>query len=114
MNRFFRSAFFPLVVIVIVAWLAFKVLHTGPSATKTTYSELIQQVKQGEVKSALFKPNSNQIDATLTSGQKISVNYPTDQSATEFQNLLTAHNVAFDSSGIGSSPWWGLLTGMLP
>jgi cell division protease FtsH len=113
-NRFFRSAFFPLVVIAALAWLAVKVLHTGPATARPGLSQAITYVKQREVKEAVFQPNKQEIDLTLNNGTKISVNYPTDQSATQFQNLLEDKGVTFDSSGIGSSPWWGLLTGLLP
>ena len=46
----------------------------------------------------------------LDSGQKVKVNYPSPQSQAQFQNVLEKHNVKFDSKGIGSSPWWTLLT----
>ena len=114
MNRFFRSAFFPLIVIAALAWLAVKVLHTGPPTTKPQYSQAIAYVEQHRVQSAVFQPTKQEIDLTLNNGTKIAVNYPTDQSATQFQDLLQKNNVTFDSSGIGSSPWWGLLTGLLP
>jgi cell division protease FtsH len=114
MNRFFRSAFFPLVVIAALAWLAVKVWHTSSPPQKTTYSALIQDVGEGKVGSVIFQPTKQEIDATMVSGAKIAVNYPTDQSATQFQDLLQKNNVPFDSSGIGTSPWWGLLTGLLP
>ena len=42
------------------------------------------------------------------------VNYPTPQSATQFQNLLEEENVRFDSKGTGSSTWWALLINFLP
>jgi len=50
----------------------------------------------------------------LVNGQKIKVNYPTDQSQIEFQQLLQKEKVKFDSKGKGSSGWWTLLTSLLP
>ena len=47
-------------------------------------------------------------------GGKAKVNYPTPQSATDFQNLLERENVRFDSKGTGSSPWWSLIISVLP
>ncbi len=119
MNRFFRSAFFPLVVIAALAWLAVKVLHTGSTGQQPTYSALIQQVETNpdSIKSVVFVPTKNEIDATPTdaSQPKIVVNYPTDQSATQFQNLLQKHpQITFSSEGVGGSPWWGLLTSLIP
>jgi cell division protease FtsH len=79
-----------------------------------TYSQLIQEVKDGAVNEAEFNPNRSQITATLVEGGKVKVNYPTTQSATQFQNLLEKQNVKFDSKGTGSSAWWALLINVLP
>ena len=115
MSRFFRSALFPLVVIVLLVYLASQTLiPKKDNPAKLTYSELISQVKQGNVNEVKFTPNRQSINATLADGQKVKVNYPTPQSATDFQNLLSEENVKFDSKGTGSSTWVSLLTGLLP
>jgi cell division protease FtsH len=114
-NRFFRSAFFPLIVIAAVAYLAVRVIHTGSSSQKVTLSQVYQYAEQHQLNSVVFQPNKQEIDATRKSdGAKITVNYPTETSATQFLNLLRKNDIPFDSGGIGSSPWWGLLTGILP
>jgi len=115
MNRFFRSALFPLIVIVLLVYLASQTLIPRRAAEKkVTYSQLIQQVEAGNVNEVVFTPTRNQINAVLANGQKIKVNYPTDQSQIEFQKLLQTENVQFDSKGKGSSAWWTLLTSLLP
>ncbi|HKX47205.1 MAG TPA: ATP-dependent zinc metalloprotease FtsH [Gaiellaceae bacterium] len=116
MNRFFRSALFPLIIIVVLVYLASQTLLPGRSEQqKITYSQLITEVKNGNVNEVLFTPNRQQITATLAQdSRKVKVNYPTPQSATQFQNLLTAENIKFDSKGTGSSAWWALLINFLP
>jgi cell division protease FtsH len=115
MNRFFRSALFPLVVIVLLVYLASQTLiPRRDSEQKMTYSQLISETKAGNVSEVLFTPNRRRINATLDSGQKITVNYPSDQAQIEYQNLLQDENVTFDSKGIGSSGWVTLLTSLLP
>ena len=115
MSRFFRSALFPLVVIVVLVYLASQTLiPKRDGATKLTYSQLITQAEQGNVSEVKFTPNRQAINATLDSGAKVKVNYPTPQSATEFQNLLEEQNIKFDSKGTGSSTLMALLTGLLP
>ncbi len=115
MNRFFRSALFPLIVIVLLVYLASQTLipRRAPEK-KVTYSQLIQQVEAGNVNEVVFTPTRNQINAVLVNGQKIKVNYPTDQSQIEFQKLLQKEKVSFDSKGKGSSAWWTLLSSLLP
>jgi cell division protease FtsH len=115
MNRFFRSALFPLVVIVLLVYLASQTLiPRRDNEQKVTYSQLISETQAGNVSEVQFNPNRQQIKATLDDGRKVKVNYPTDQSATQYQNLLEKNNVTFDSKGIGTSAWWALLTGLLP
>ncbi len=119
MTRFFRSALFPLIAIVLLVFLASKTLiPQQKSAKKETYSELITRVQQDpkSVDSIVFTPTKQQITATLSDekGTKVKVHYPTPQSQIEFQNLLQRKGVAFDSKGTGSSTWWGILGTLLP
>jgi cell division protease FtsH len=120
MNRFFRSALFPLVVIVLLVYLASQTLLNDRSEQrKFTYSQAISEVRNGNVDEVLFNPNRQQLTLTIVlpgngGGEKVKVNYPTPQSATQFQNLLEKENVKFDSKGTGSSPWWALLINLLP
>jgi cell division protease FtsH len=115
-NRFFRSALFPLIIIVVLVYLASQTLLPGRSEQpKFTYSQAIEKVRSGAVDQALFTPNKQQITLTLSpNGEKVKVNYPTPQSATQFQNLLQDEGVTFDSKGTGSSAWWALLINFLP
>ena len=115
MNRFFRSALFPLIVIVLLVYLASQTLIPRRSNERdVSYSELIQQTKDGNVDEVLFTPNRRQISATLSSGQKVKVNYPSDQSQIAYQRVLQEENVKFDSKGVGSSWWSSLLISLLP
>jgi cell division protease FtsH len=115
MNRFFRSALFPLIVIVLLVWLASQTLiPRRDSGDKVTYSQLIEHAESGNVRSAVFNPGRHEIKAELASGQKIKVYYPTDQSQIKLQNVLEKNGVKFDSKGVGSSLWVSLLTSLLP
>ena len=115
MNRFFRSALFPLIVIVLLVYLASQTLiPRRDEQRKLTYSELIKQTKAGAVDQVTFNPNRRQISAVLSGGQKVKVNYPSDQSQIEYQKVLEAENVTFDSKGTGSSWWSTLLISLLP
>ena len=74
MNRFFRSAFFPLIVIVLLVWLASETLFPkGAKSQKTTLSQLQTEIRQspGNFKCAdcvvVFDPNKRAISATKDS-----------------------------------------------
>ena len=115
MNRFFRSALFPLIVIVLLVYLASQTLmNNGKKTEKITTSEVYQDIRDGKVTDGTFNPTKNELSATLTDGSKVKVNYASDQGQIQLQNLLESHHVNWDSKGTGSSPWWGLLTGLLP
>ena len=115
MNRFFRSALFPLIVIVLLVYLASQTLIPRRDAErKLTYSQLSTKIEDGAVQEVLFTPNRQQINATLVGGEKVKVNYPSDVSALKVEELLQENNVTYDSKGKGSSAWWTILTSLLP
>ena len=119
MTRFFRSALFPLIVIVLLVYLASQTLiPQQKGAKKVTYSDLITRVKEDpkSIELVVFTPTKQQITVTPSdeSNPKVKVNYPTPQSQIEFENLLEKQNVPFDSKGTGSSAWWSILGTLLP
>ncbi|MFN8223528.1 MAG: ATP-dependent zinc metalloprotease FtsH [Gaiellales bacterium] len=115
MNRFFRSALFPLVVIVALVFVASQTLMPNRgSSSKITYSQLIDQARKGGVEQVVFNPKIQQINATLIGGDKVKVNYPSPQSQVEFEKVLEANNVRYDSKGTGTSAWWALVSTLLP
>src|SRR5262245_47135241 len=115
MNRFFRSGLLPLILIVLVVYLAStQLMKSSKNEKKVTYSEFIQNVKSGDVLSAVFNPNKQSISFKLKDGEKGSVHYPSPQSTPQIERVLEDNDVTFDSKGTGSSAWWSILTGLLP
>src|SRR6476619_7016446 len=114
-NRFFRSALFPLIVIVLLVYLAIQTLIPRKDAQdKVTYSEFIHQAEAGNVQDATFSPTRQEIKGTLVGGDKFKVNYPSDQSAFAVEQVLKNENIPYDSKGKGSSWWSNLLISLLP
>ena len=115
MNRFFRSALFPLFVIVLLVYLASQTLIPhSKSAKKTTYSEFITAVRGGEIKTAEFNPGKHSISFVFTSDKKGSVHYPSDQSVPPLEREMEQHGVDFDSKGTGNWSWISFFTSLLP
>jgi cell division protease FtsH len=114
-NRFFRSALFPLIVIVLLVYLASQTLIPRNDAQeKLLYSEFIEQAKAGNVQDVKFTPTRNQVEGSLVGGEKFKVNYPTDLSADRVERVLQRENIPYDSKGRGSSWWSSLLISILP
>ena len=118
MSRFFRSALFPLIVIVLLVYLASQTLLPGRSneSEEITYSQLKGQVDENPsaFESVLFDPNKQSIEATMQDGTKLKVNYPTDQSQIQFEDELAENGILYDSKGTGGSAWWNILGYLLP
>jgi cell division protease FtsH len=117
-NRFFRSALFPLIVIAALVWLAIQTLSgQGDKAEKQTYSQVIQRIDNDpqSIEEAIFNPNKRQLTLKIRGeDKKIAVHYPSDESVPPLERRLESQNVKFDSKGTGSSAWWSILTGLLP
>jgi len=119
-SRLFRSAFIPLLAIVLVVWLASNTLMSKEKHTAsgiTTLYQLQQAIKKGEpqFKLVVFNPGKRALTATEVDGKTtVTVHYPTDQSATQFQNLLTARKINFDSKGVGGFSWTSVIASFLP
>jgi cell division protease FtsH len=114
-NRFFRSALFPLFVIVLLVYLASQTLIPhGKSAAKLTYSDFRAAIPAGKVDSAEFNPSKRQISGKLTDGKKYSVHYPADQSVPGIETALDNSHVEYDSKGTGNWSWIGFFTSLLP
>jgi cell division protease FtsH len=104
-------------VIVVLVYLASQtLLPRSEEAEKVTYSQLISTVETapGSIQEVVFSPKGRSIEATLTSGDKYKVNYPSDESQIEFENLLEQKGVLFDSKGTGSSALGSILRTLLP
>jgi cell division protease FtsH len=118
MNRFFRSAFFPLIVIVLLVWLASQTLipkhnNTRPGVTYSSLRQTITQTPQ-DVQKIEFTPSKKQIGVTFANGKTANVHYPTDQSELDFEKLLINKGVAYDSKGVGGFSWLALVGSFLP
>jgi cell division protease FtsH len=124
-NRFFRSALFPLIIIAALVWLALQTLgHRGEATQKTTYGSLYYTVQHSpeQVKKIVTNPNKQEVTVTLSDGRKANVHYAADQSIARLETAVEQYNsgqpksnqIDYDSKGVGSSPWWSILTSLLP
>src|ERR1051326_6923618 len=122
-NRFFRSALFPLVIIAALVWLALQTLgHNGKPQTAIQTSQFIQAVHDvkrptspSQVSDVTIDPNKQSISATVTdpnlnlspplNNSNVTVHYATDQSEFAIEQAMKDSGVTFNAKGIGSPPW---------
>jgi cell division protease FtsH len=118
-NRFFRSALFPLIVIVLLVYLASQTfMGGGDEKEKTTYSQFINAVEDNpqQFDNITFNPDKRSIKADVKEGQgdDYSVNYPSDEAGLRLQRTLEENNIQFDSKGTGGFSIASLLISLLP
>jgi cell division protease FtsH len=113
MSRFFKSALFPILIVILLAFFAQKLIGPESSRPKTTYSQFLTQVERGDVKTVVVRTKDNTIRVTPVTGQKYEVGYEPD-AGQQLVDRLQAKQVPFDVEGRKSSGWLSLLTYVLP
>ncbi len=116
MSRFFKSAAFPILIVVVLAFFAQKLIGSSSHTQKQSFGNLLTQLQGGQVKSLTLKEKDQTANVTLTDGRKYSVGYPEQYTP---QIITSAHkNIAdqtqFDIQGRASNGWLSLLTYILP
>jgi cell division protease FtsH len=115
MSRFFKSAAFPILIVVVLAFFAQKLIGNSSSSRSYTFGYLVQQLNAGQVRSVSLDQKSNTANFTLATGQKGSVGYP-DYYAPTLVNDALAHGeiASFGVQNKSSNGWLSLLTYILP
>jgi cell division protease FtsH len=119
MSRFFKSAAFPILIVVVLAFFAQKLISTGDEKAPPSYGEFIQQIQQpGVIKTVDLKTKDNSISVTQTDGKKYETGF-TDQGAADLSKQLEKAKADgniknFDIQPRKSSALLGLLTYVLP
>jgi cell division protease FtsH len=116
MSRFFKSAAFPILIVVVLAFFASKLISPGSSTGTThTYQTLVNQnIPQGEVKSAEIKQKGNSVEVTLKNKEKFEVGYVPAASGQLIDQLKSAPGLEFNIETDKSSIWISLLTYIVP
>ena len=90
---------------------------TMHKTSTTDLSMLMARIERrpSSIERVVFNPGALQVTATLTSGDKLQANYPSDQSALTLQNQLQKQKVDFASKGLShGSALTSILSFLLP
>jgi len=112
-SRFFKSAAFPILIVVVLAFFAQRLISPGDRTEPPPYSQFLQQVQRGDVKSATLSTKNNRVDVELKSGTKYQTAYP-DNTEQNLVNELQAEDVRVDVKPKAGSGWLTALTYILP
>ena len=115
MSRFFKSAAFPILIVVVLAFFAQKLIGSATKTTSDNFGSLIQQIDAGTVQSLNFDQKNNSVAVVLKDGTKYSTGYPPGYTATLINNAV-AHNeeTTLNVQDTSTNGWLSLLTYILP
>ncbi len=117
MRRFFKSAAFPILLVVILAFIAQRVITDDPGPEAPAYNELIKAktglIAEGKIKEVDVNVKDSTLDVTRTNDESFSTGYPPDAEESLI-NTLEANDVATKVHGTGGSSLLSLLTYILP
>jgi len=116
-RRFFKSAAFPILLVVILAFVAQRVISPGPETESPSYNELVAPkgglIVDGRIDEVTVNTEDNTLDVTEKGGDEYSTGYlpNTEQSLI---NQLEANNVKTEVKGKGGGGILNALIYILP
>jgi cell division protease FtsH len=117
LRRFFKSAAFPILLVVILAFIAQRVITSDSGPEPPGYNELIKQktglIAEGRIAEVDVNTKDNTLDVKKQNDETFSTGYPPDGEES-LVNLLDKYDVKTDVHGTGGSSLLSLLTYILP
>jgi cell division protease FtsH len=116
-RRFFKSAAFPILLVVILAFVAQRVISPGPETEPPSYTKLVEPktglIASGQVEEVTINTKDNTLEVKEKGGESFSTGYPpnTEQSLLD---SLEQNEVQTTVKGTGGSSLLSLLTYILP
>jgi cell division protease FtsH len=115
MRRFFRSAAFPILIVIVLAFFAQRLISPSTQEDTPTYSEFVKQLRNQptSIKDVTVQQKTNTLHVTETDGSEYTTGYPSD-GATVVTNTLSRHDIDYSVEGTGGSSFLSILTYILP
>ncbi len=92
MSRFFKSAAFPILIVIVLAFFASKLIQSGNEAPKTNFNTFLNQVDAGDIENVVMRTKDNSVEVTLKGAdrKKYTTGVPPAYSDTLVQTLRGA------------------------
>jgi cell division protease FtsH len=118
LRRFFKSAAFPILLVVILAFIAQRVITTGSSTEAPPYNELVKAngglIAKGKIAEVNVNVKDSTLDVKRTNGESFSTGYPPNDEERLISELEQSNVTKTVVHGTGSSSILSLLTYILP
>jgi cell division protease FtsH len=115
MSRFFKSAAFPILIVVVLAFFAQRLINPSEKGPTYTNTQFQRDLSDGNVKSVLIKNKDNTVTVTLKDPPKTKheIGFVPDN-GDELIASLDRAGVEYDVKPAKTSGWLSLLTYVLP
>jgi cell division protease FtsH len=113
-RRFFKSAAFPILLVVILAFVAQRLISSPPSTEAPSYNQFLTQIERpGQIEEVSVNTKDNTLEVKERGGESFSTGYPlnTEQSLI---NSLHKNEVKTTVHGSGGSDLLSLLITIVP
>jgi cell division protease FtsH len=119
MSRFFKSAAFPILIVIVLAFFASKLIARSDQAPATSFGTFLEQIQQKKVQDVVLSTKDDSVRVTLrNTGKSYEVGYPTaygDVLVNQLRAAKAQHLINdFDVKPARSSVILSLLTYVLP
>jgi cell division protease FtsH len=117
MRRFFRSAAFPILIVIVLAFFAQRLIGGAGGPPSPTYKEFVNELKHNpsSIASVTVQPKTNDIQVTKANGDTYTTGYA-NNTEPQFMPLLDSPKNSIDVKveGTGGSSLFSILTYILP
>jgi cell division protease FtsH len=115
LRRFFKSAWFPLLIVVVLAFFAHQLISPGQQEEEPTYNEFLTQIEDDpdSIEQVTIQTKDHTVDVKEAGGDEYSTGYP-ENTEEALVNTLRRNDVTTEVEGTGGSSILSLLTYILP
>jgi cell division protease FtsH len=113
LRRFFRSAAFPILIVVVLAFFAQRLISPGEQKEEPSFNEFLAQIESKQIEEVTLNTKDNTIDVKQPNGEEYETGYP-DNYEQPLVNSLRQNDIKTEVKGKGGSSLLSLLTYILP
>src|SRR4051794_1968699 len=116
MRRFFRSAAFPILIVIVLAFFAQRLISPPSTKETPTFNELRQQIETdaNKIESVTFQQKTETVKVVETDGDEYTTGYPPDLQGPTVNQLARHPEITTNIEGAGGSSFLSILTYILP
>jgi cell division protease FtsH len=115
MSRFFKSAAFPILIVVVLAFFASKLVGNSGKTTPPNFGQTVQLINNNGVRSITLDQKDNSMSVVLVNGDKYSTGYPNGYVTQLIDDVTKTEGYsAVNVNDTSSNGWISLLTYLLP